>query len=362
MPSIKQPGDVRLARRPTRNGAKEILIGLQEAAYEAQKLSALFQVLSQQGLSADEILRDVGVSADQILSPATRLSRGQLLAACRNAIALSKDRHTPFRVGASIHLSAYGMYGFAILCCPDFRKAIDFALRYHVLAAPLTTVEFHEQDGLATWSIEPLTQAVTDPDLYRFITEMQISIQISMMRDIMGPAFTPREIKLSYPESSRSALPTEELDCDVSFSAQRNQMSFDASWLDGPPLLSNRVTYPNLLEICDDLLAELELKFGLAGKIRLLLVQDIANPPTISAIASSLGIHERSLRRQLHEQGLSFRGLIDELRTILALRYLRTTALSSEDIAAALGFSDTANFRRAFHRWTGTSPSKIKTE
>jgi len=36
----------------------------------------------------------------------------------------------------------------------------------------------------------------------------------------------------------------------------------------------------------------------------------------------------------------------------IALKYLRTTGLANEDIALALGFSDAANFRRAFRRWT----------
>jgi len=60
--------------------------------------------------------------------------------------------------------------------------------------------------------------------------------------------------------------------------------------------------------------------------------------------------------------GLFLRGLRDELRTQIALKYLRNTTLSNEDIALALGFSDAANFRRAFHRWTNKTPSDIRAE
>ena len=77
-------------------------------------------------------------------------------------------------------------------------------------------------------------------------------------------------------------------------------------------------------------------------------------------MARFLGANERSLRRQLRQQGLSFRGLLDELRTQIALKYLRTTKLANEDIALALGFSDAANFRRAFYRWTNKAPSEIR--
>jgi AraC-like DNA-binding protein len=34
--------------------------------------------------------------------------------------------------------------------------------------------------------------------------------------------------------------------------------------------------------------------------------------------------------------------------------------MTSEDIALALGFSDAANFRHAFRRWTKESPSMFK--
>jgi transcriptional regulator GlxA family with amidase domain len=71
---------------------------------------------------------------------------------------------------------------------------------------------------------------------------------------------------------------------------------------------------------------------------------------------------DRSLRRQLREQGISFRGLLDELRLQIALKYLRTTRLANADIALALGFRAAANFRRALRRWTNKSPGEIRGE
>jgi AraC-like DNA-binding protein len=34
--------------------------------------------------------------------------------------------------------------------------------------------------------------------------------------------------------------------------------------------------------------------------------------------------------------------------------------MSNDDIAVALGFRDPANFRHAFRRWTGRSPSAFR--
>jgi AraC-like DNA-binding protein len=358
----KQPGRSS-ALRSIPNTAKEgPIVGLSERVYESTKLAALFDILVVQGHPAAEILRNVNLAADEVHSPKARISLAELMTAANNAIRLSSDPHLPYRIGTSIHISAYGMYGFAILCCPDFRKAMTFAELYHTLAAPLATIAFTEEEGFASWVIEPNARAAADPQVYRFITEMQIGIHISLMRDIMGAAFTPDQIKLAYPEAHDFSLPADQIGCRLSFASETNQIIFRSVWLDQPASLGNKTTYPAVVALCDELLNDLKSRIGIAGEIRALLLRDITNPPTLAAIAKLLEVSDRSLRRQLWEQGISFRGLLDELRMQIALKYLRTTRLANEDIALALGFSDAANFRRAFRRWTNKSPSEIRTE
>jgi AraC-like DNA-binding protein len=347
--------------RSISNHAKEgPIVGLSERVYEPTKLAALFDILVGQGYPAGKVLKNVTLNADEVHSPKSRISLADLMAACENAIRLSNDPHLPYRIGTSIHISAYGMYGFAILCCPDFRKTMAFAELYHALAAPLATIKFTEKDGFAGWGIEPNARTATDPHLYRFITEMQIGIHISLMRDIMGPAFSPDRINLAYPEADDFGLPADEIGCPLSFANTTNEIIFRSTWLDQAANLGNRTTYPMVVALCDELLDDLKSRVGIAGEIRALLIRDIVNPPTLGAIAKLLNVSDRSLRRQLREQDISFRGLLDELRMQIALKYLRTTTLANEDIALALGFSDAANFRRAFRRWTNKSPSEIR--
>ncbi|MCC8954182.1 AraC family transcriptional regulator [Bradyrhizobium sp. Pear77] len=337
-------------------------VGVSDRVYETTKLGAVFDVLISHGVAADAILRDVRIPLQDIHSPQARISLTQLITVCQNALRLSTDRNLPYRIGASIHVSTYGMYGYALLCCPDFRKAMEFAMRYHALAAPLATIDFREDKADARWVIEPNLHAMGDSALCRFVTEMQIGIHISLMRDIMGPTFAPSEITLTYPQASDFELPRNHIGCPVRFDQPVNQIVFQSKWLDQLAGLGNKTTYPTIVALCDDLLGDLTLRIGIAGKIRTVLLRDIANPPTFEAIAKLLGVNERSLRRQLRQQGFSFRGLRDELRRQIALKYLRSTSLANEDIALALGFSDAANFRRAFHRWTNKAPSEIRGE
>jgi AraC-like DNA-binding protein len=335
-------------------------VGTGEKVYQSTKLAAAYDMLVSQGVSAEDILRGVNIRLEDVHSAKTRISLRQLMTTYQNAMQLSADRHLPYRIGTTIHVSTYGMYGYAILCCPDFRKAMDFATRYHALAAPLATIEFREEGDRAIWSVEPIPHSVADRRLYRFVAELQIGIHISLMRDVMGPAFAPQEICLSYPQADDFGLTAELVGCRVRFVQPANQIVFKSSWLDQAASLGNKTTYATILAMCDDLLGDLTSRIGAAGEIRAILLRDIANPPTFDVTAQLLDVNARSLRRQLRQQGISFRGLRDELRTQLALKYLRSTNLANEDIAVALGFSDAANFRRAFHRWTNKSPSEVR--
>jgi len=239
---------------------------------------------------------------------------------------------------------------------------MDFVISYHALAAPLVALDFREEGARAAWSIEPIQQTNADRQLYRFITELQIGVHISLMRDVMGADFVPEEICLAYSEADDFSLKEEIVGCSIRFAQPSNRLVFRSDWLDRVASLGNRTTYAAIVELCDQLLGDLKLRTGIVGKIRAILLRDIANPPSFDATAKLLDVNARSLRRQLQQQGISFRELLDELRTQLALKYLRNTHLPVEEIALALGFSDAASFRRAFNRWTGKAPSQIREE
>lgn len=334
--------------------------GPTDRLYDATKLSAIVDVLAGQGILHREALRDIGVSIEALHAPGTLVSITQLLQACRTALRLSKDPHLPYVIGSSIHVSTYGMYGYAILCSTDFRRTMQFASGYHALAAPLGRITFSETDSDAGWTFDPIVHEATDARLYRFLVELQIGIFISLHRDVMGSSFTPSEIRLAYRKPDDFSITEDLVGCPVRFGGPANGMSFDRSWLDARPQFGNRTTYAAVEALCNDLISDLSLRIGVAGKVRTLLLQNIAHPPTLEAIAETLGTTTRTLRRQLQRQDTSFRELLDDMRSQVAMKYLRETAMTNEDIAFSLGFSDVTNFRHAFRRWTGKSPGEFR--
>jgi AraC-like DNA-binding protein len=69
----------------------------------------------------------------------------------------------------------------------------------------------------------------------------------------------------------------------------------------------------------------------------------------------------RAVRRTLRQMGTSYQELQDEVRRSQAVEYVSSSGLTCEQIAERLGFSDARSFRRAFKRWTGTTPNEYRT-
>ena len=155
-----------------------------------------------------------------------------MLPAIKTRIRLAAEPDLGLRLGSNIHVSLYGMYGYAILCSTNFRRTMDFAVRYHELAAPLASISFAETDQHGIWTIEPLLHPQMDAELYRFAVELQLGTHVSLHRDVMGSAFAPREVCVTYRPARRRAAVRTLIGCPVRVEQPANQLIFDANWLD----------------------------------------------------------------------------------------------------------------------------------
>jgi AraC-like DNA-binding protein len=79
--------------------------------------------------------------------------------------------------------------------------------------------------------------------------------------------------------------------------------------------------------------------------------------PTMAAVAGELGLHPRTLRRRLADEGETFEHLRDTVRFAVSRELIELTGIPISEVADFLGFSSLAVFSRAFRRWSGASPS-----
>jgi AraC-like DNA-binding protein len=77
---------------------------------------------------------------------------------------------------------------------------------------------------------------------------------------------------------------------------------------------------------------------------------------TIEDVAHDLGLARRTLNRRLAARGLTFSGLLKEVRFATARRLLSQSTTPLAEIATAIGYSEPSVFSNAFRRWSGETP------
>jgi AraC-like DNA-binding protein len=85
--------------------------------------------------------------------------------------------------------------------------------------------------------------------------------------------------------------------------------------------------------------------------------QLLKDDPSMNGAANALGLNQRTLRRQLASEGLTFEAVRDQVRYTMARELLDLTDLTIGEISAALAFASQAVFAQAFRRWSGLAPS-----
>ena len=82
--------------------------------------------------------------------------------------------------------------------------------------------------------------------------------------------------------------------------------------------------------------------------------------PDLRMTADFVGMSVRTLQRRLAAAGATHEVLVARSRFATAVAVLERTDAKILDLALDLGYSDHANFTRAFRRWAGCSPREYR--
>lgn len=330
-----------------------------ERLYAPYKIAALVESLAEDGVPAEAVLRGTGLDLAALHGTACLSSIGQFLCACSNAVHLCPDPMLSFRAGARLHLSAYGVYGLLLLSSASVRDSLTLAAAYQLLATPTMAMDVIEDGADMLWLL-PDEGLDLPPDLHRFLVEQQFALQSTHLRDLLGTRCGPTLACLAYPAPAHAERYAERLGCPCVFGWPRSEIRYPKDILARRPTLANPHAAAMLKSTCDGLIADLEASLGFAGKVyrALRLMHDPG--ASMKAVASMLKMTDRTLRRRLADEGTSFSTISHHVRYRVATQQLKGSAASIEQIAAIAGFSDPANFRRAFIRWTSMSPAQYR--
>lgn len=265
-----------------------------------------------------------------------------------------------FEYGRQLDLACAGVIGQAVMSAPTLAVALELMCRYYILMGPRFYFQLKNVAEETSVAID-LAYNYTPEPVRAFVFEALLSSWQQCTQVLIGRPLQPIRICLDYPAPAHAHLYREQFQCNVQFNCPQTLISASEQFLAQAVTTANGVVHKHAVAHCESALLNLGSALSLSDKIRryLKMSMDIAHV-SLDSMARTLNFSARTLNRRLQAEGSSFQMLLDERRREHACRLLARGDVKLDRIAEKLGYSDSSNFRRAFKRWTGETPSSYR--
>lgn len=324
----------------------------------ANSIQILADLARDKGMPLDAVLAGTGLSAEQLQLPTTEVEATQELQVVRNL--LRGCGHLPalgLEAGSRYHLTAYGLWGFALISSPTLRLAARLALRYLKLTFAFNRIELLENGDETTLLLD---DSEVPPDVRQFMVERDTAALRTILDDVFA---LPMPVRRAYFRFARPAYADRFeplLGVAPAFGQPFNGATVDTTLLELPLPQANEHTARMCETMCQQLLDRRQRRAGVAARVRERLYQPADPFPDMEQTAREFCMTSRSLRRHLQAEGTSYRALLDEVREMVAEQLLSHDGMTVDEVAARLGFAEASSFILAFKRWKGMSPRQFR--
>lgn len=311
------------------------------------------------GVETRDLLEDLGLAPDGTIDPRLMVSANQYYEFFATLAARDPDGLTlPLRIGAAMKSDEYGAFGLAWKSAPNLRGSFVRSERYgHVLGSAETYTLQKSDDG---WFFD--LDKTGDGRLGMLLSnEASMSAVMTISEEVSTEPFQPLGVYLKHPPRGDPAVYSAHFGCEVNFESGRDALLVSEASLSIPNRLGDETIAQFFDQHLEQELAKLADSNSLEQRVRLAVAKLLSEGvPTLSLIASSLGMSARTLQRRLSDQEQSFQNLVDQARRELAQQLLRETDYSLAEIAFLTGFAEQSGFTRAFKRWSGSTPRSYR--
>jgi AraC-like DNA-binding protein len=294
------------------------------------------------GLQTDALLRKAGLTRVQIDNPDVRITVQSQVKFLNLAAKALGDEWLGFHLAQAVDLREAGLLYYVMASSDLLCDALQRCAHYSGINNEGVRVSYRaDKQILMRFSYVALVRAC---------------------RQLTGQQLRPQCVTLSHLRTDEYKEITEHFGCSITFGGLVDEIAFSS--LIERAQVSGADPYLNalLLRYCEEARSNRATK---PSALRLSIENAIAPllPHTkvkASEAARSLGLSQRTLARRLKSEGLSFAGILHDLRYDLARTYLSETNSSISTIAWLLGYEEVSSFTHAFKRWSGKTPRQAR--
>lgn len=328
---------------------------LKDKQFDCQTLVIkLLDLARNRGADVELLLRGTGIFYQDLLSRQQYLSFEQLEKLLANAEKQVNSRDLSFLLGRRLFPNHDADVSELINNARSLDDLFRLMLCYQYFMFPWLWIKRKQHEG-KTWVV--VNNAVAESSQQTFIYEMLCTAINATCKWHIGHQI-PLHFYFKQKRPRNIYQYEENLGHRLTFDYPMNMVAIDTHWLHKPLLNNSALVRRHHRRQCSTRLKKVRQKTGLLQyATHLLLSTNINNQEDL---ADAMEISLATLKRKLKKHGSSFQKLQDQTKSQTALFDLKVRNLSNEQAAHLLNFNNLPNFRRAIKRWTGLTPSQLK--
>ncbi|MED1919104.1 AraC family transcriptional regulator ligand-binding domain-containing protein [Bacillus thuringiensis] len=239
----------------------------------------------------------------------------------------------------------------------DYRDALNRMARYKQLCPP-ERLRITEEGEHCTIELEWMHSEQPGPPV---LVGTTLAFLLELGRRGTGKRLTAQSVEFSHSMGDVTALEVY-FGCPIRIGATVNRLTLYRRDLDRLFLSYNKELLEILTPVLDRSLDE-ESSHSIAEMVKWILKRSLTRGRLdIRAVASELGMSDRTLQRRLTDECTTFKQLLTQARHGQAREYLADPKLDIKEVAFLIGYEDQNSFYRAFRLWEGDTPSNWRSE
>lgn len=312
-------------------------------------------------LDLDTVFEHAGVPVQLMLDEDALISARDVVALTVSAKTLTGDPALGLHLGQEIGSEMLDTVGMMVATAPTLRDALHQVFRYSPLLSTLGHAELVERDDEACCllSLHPEVSAIA-PYCREIVAAGLWNTARRLVRgDFRIRRFNFRHAAPAWADEYARVLGEE---TEIVFEAGEDSIIFARALLELPMARHSPGLYQRLQqEAARRLASRPQVETAAATVHRLIGEQMGQQLIDLPSIAELMGLTPRTLQRRLQDESTSFQTIYDGCRQERARSYLLgEDDANIETLAAMLGYSEPANFYRAFKGWFGLTPTEYR--
>jgi AraC-like DNA-binding protein len=315
--------------------------------------------LKMAGVPVAPLLRRAGLTPELVADPEGRVSVRSQITILDEAAKALKDDWFGFTLARDFDPRKLGLLYYVMASSQTLGDALKRVARYSKITNEAVVLKYQEGNRVSI----NLSYSGVPRHSDRHQIEFCMFAVLRICRVLTGRNLIPEQFSIAHHRSGAAADIARFVGTRIDFGADVDEFALSIETRELPLIHADNYLNALLLKDCEAAQAQRgsdpsQLRTRVENAISSLLPHGRLH---VDDVARSLGMSQRTLARKLSEDGLHFSEIFEQLRRDLASRYLKDRNLHVSKIAWLLGFQEVSAFTHTFKRWTGKTPSQMRT-